>query len=60
MTAIAASGHLDQRPETSMRTPQTSAMSESRRLIVMVNGHLRVLPCWASKSMATAAESVPE
>ncbi len=60
MTAIAASGHLDQRPETSMRTPQTSAMSESRRLTVMVNGHLRVLPCWASKSMATAGALVPE
>src|SRR5438093_407808 len=60
ITAIAASGHLDQRPETSMRTPQTSAMSESRRVRVMVNGHLRVLPCWASKSMATAAMSVPE
>src|SRR5213594_506450 len=60
ITAIAASGHLDQRPEMSMRTPQTSAMSESRRLTVMVNGHLRVLPCWASKSMTSPAVSVPE
>jgi hypothetical protein len=34
MMAIAASGNLDQRPETSMRTPQMSAMSARMNEIV--------------------------
>src|SRR5437879_9031947 len=36
MTAIAASGKRDQRPETSMRTPQMSATTARIRLIDMV------------------------
>jgi hypothetical protein len=44
MIAMAARGNLDQRPEMSMRMPQMSAMSVSRRLSEIAMSYLHALP----------------